>query len=160
MPSLKRRKGGSPGCLTSQLLLFRALRPGTSSNKFRHPADARPLPAQPFAQTPFPPIPSGRHPPCAGVHLSQVGKKRPSCNAFRPLVHSIVTGRPKKPDLRHIFTDLRQGIFHVTPTPKPLPKGGCRDFVKRIIDTCSTIKLFIKKQLIITRLNRLDRREI
>ena len=53
VPPLRRRKGGSPGRLTSQLHRFRAHRPGTSSNKFRHPAGAGPLPAHPFARTPF-----------------------------------------------------------------------------------------------------------
>ena len=78
VPPLRRRKGGSPGRLTSQLLLFRAEVPGTSSNKFRHPASAGPLPAQPLAQSPFHLFAPARTYPGRTTHC-RLGEKTPFC---------------------------------------------------------------------------------
>ena len=67
-PSVSRRKRGSTGHLTSQLLLLRARGPVTSSNKVRHAASAAPLPAPAHARTRFRQFPPGHtlllpHPP-------------------------------------------------------------------------------------------------
>ena len=85
VPPLRRRKGGSPGRLTSQLLLFRALRPGTSSNKFRHPAGAGPLPAHPFARTPFLLFPPARTYPYP--------RKAKDARAYSPLRAIVICKR-------------------------------------------------------------------
>ena len=58
-PSVSWRKRGGTGRLTSQLLLLRARRPVTSSNKVRHAASAAPLPAPARAQTRFRQFPPG-----------------------------------------------------------------------------------------------------
>ena len=52
--------------------------PGTSSNKFRHPADAGPLPAPPFARTPFLLFSPARTHPSGTTHC-RLGEKTPFC---------------------------------------------------------------------------------
>jgi hypothetical protein len=125
VPTLRRRKGGSPGRLTSQLLLFRAHRPGTSSNKFRHPADAGPLPAQSIAQTPFLLFPPARTHP-AGCIRRRSAKNAPPATLFGPqcILTSQVGQKTRTCDVSLPSCAGGQGKWHKNFETPVLPSNG------------------------------------
>lgn len=141
VPPLRRRKGGSPGRLTSQLLLFRALRPGTSSNKFRHPASAGPLPAQPLAQSPFHLFAPARTHPAGTTHCrlgtqNALESRFSAAKAARKLASEgeNVAASANRMHRRQFFCQggkvLRQRTTPVTPSTNPFHREGvCRDYV-------------------------------